>query len=181
LLLVGGAIGVETFRLLDNDFTAPLTYTGGKGEVVDARRFTVRLDSFTVAKAVRTGADKTVETDLVFLVVRASAKSSRQPYHLAQPVLLDGEGRRFAATDRVDSGLTLAAKWAQPDIWVNGPFVFEVPPSALAGAAVVFSLPGSAVPVEPYAPEVEIDLGLDEAGARKLTAAPQDVYSLVEQ
>jgi hypothetical protein len=31
--------------------------------------------------------------------------------------------------------------------------------------------------VEPYQPEVEVDLGLDDEGARKLAASPQDVYS----
>ncbi|WP_101785742.1 hypothetical protein [Nonomuraea indica] len=181
LLLVGGAVGLQSLGLSENDASAPLTYVGGKGQEVDARRFTVRLDSVGAAKAVRVSRTETVETDQVFLIVRASAKSSLRPYHLAQPVLLDAEGRRFAATDRVDSAKTLADKWVQPDIWVSGPFFFEVPASALPDAKVVFALPGSAMPVEPYAPEAEIDLGLDEQAARRLAASPQDVYSLVEK
>ncbi|WP_113702657.1 hypothetical protein [Nonomuraea lactucae] len=180
LLLAGGAVGVQTLALSENDYKAPLTYVGHKGQVVDALRFTVRLDSFSTARAIQTSSTKTIETDQVFLVVRASAKSSLKPYHLAQPVLLDGEGRRFSATDRIDSGLTLAAKWAQPGIWVAGPFFFEVPASALAGARVVFAPPASALPVEPYAPEVEIDLGLDEEAARRLAGTPQAVYSLIK-
>jgi hypothetical protein len=181
LLLVGAAVGLQSLGLSENDASAPLTYVGDKGQAVDARRFTVRLDSVGAAKAIQVSATETVETDQVFLVVRASAKSSLRPYHLAQPVLMDAEGRRFAATDRVDAARTLADKWVQPDIWVSGPFFFEVPASALPDARVVFSLPGSALPVEPYAPEAEIDLGLDEQAARRLAAAPQDVYSLVEK
>ncbi|MBB6350238.1 hypothetical protein ACWGH8_36390 [Nonomuraea muscovyensis] len=181
LLLAGGAVGLQSLALSENDASAPLTYVGDKGRQVDARRFTVRLDSVAVAKAIKVSATKTVETDHLFLVVRASAKSSLRPYHLAQPVLMDAEGHKFTATDRVDSARTLADKWVQPDIWVSGPFFFEVPASALPDAKVVFALPGSAIPVEPYAPEAEIDLGLDEQAARKLAAAPQDVYSLVEK
>ncbi|HEX4814094.1 MAG TPA: hypothetical protein VFV66_15230 [Nonomuraea sp.] len=93
-----------------------------------------------------------------------------------------GDGKRFDATDRVDRAVTLANTWVQPDIWVSGRFVFEVPASALAGAHVVFSLPSpTGVLLESYAPEAEIDLGLDEETARKLAASPQDVYSVVEK
>ncbi|MEU8251289.1 hypothetical protein [Nonomuraea sp. NPDC048916] len=179
LLLVGGAIGLQTLRLSENDYTAPLTYVGDKGEDVDAGRFTIRLNSFAAAKAIRSSSE-TIATDHLFLVVNVSAKSSLKPYHLGQPALLTGDGRRFAATDRVDSGSTLAATWVQPDIWVTGSFFFEVPAPVLPGARVVFGLPPSVV-VEPYRPEVEVDLGLDEAAARKLAAAPQDVYSIVKK
>ncbi|MER7505895.1 hypothetical protein AB0L05_31465 [Nonomuraea pusilla] len=180
LLLAAGAVALQTLHLDENAFAAPLTYTGGKGETVDAGRFTLRLDGFSVAKAVRTGIGKTVETDDLFLVVNAAAKSSLKPYHLAQPVLLTADDKRFAATDRVEALQTLASKWVQPDIWVSGSFFFEIPASALPGARVVFGLPPEVV-VEPYRPEVEIDLGLDEEAARKLAAAPQDVYSLAKK
>ncbi|GGO68334.1 hypothetical protein [Nonomuraea cavernae] len=179
LLLVAGAVGLQGLHLSENDYTAPLTYTGDKGANVDAGRFTVRLNSFAVAKAIRSSS-KTVTTDNLFLIVNASAKSSLKPYHLGQPVLLTGDERRFAATDRVDSGSTLAAAWVQPDIWVTGAFFFEVPASVLPGARIVFGLPPSAL-VEPYQPEVEVDLGLDEEGARKLAAQPQDVYPIVKK
>ncbi|MEV0196598.1 hypothetical protein [Nonomuraea sp. NPDC050691] len=180
LLLAGGAVGLQTLALSENDTGAPLTYTGAKGQDVDARRFHVRLDSFTAAKAIQASSVKTVETDNLFLVVNASAKSSLKPYHLGQPTLLTEDGHRFAATDRVEATATLAATWMQPDIWVSGRFFFEVPASALPGAKVVFGLPPSAL-VEPYQPEVEIDLGLDEKAARDLAAKPQDVYSIVKK
>ncbi|MFI7641067.1 hypothetical protein [Nonomuraea sp. NPDC049400] len=175
LVLLAAAVAVQTLHMTEGQEGDPLTYTGVKGEAVDARRFTVRLDSFTAARSLQSSGS-TLGTDNLFLIVNASAKSSREPYHLAQPVLLTADGKRFSATDRVNSDLTLAATWVQPDIWVSGRFYFEVPPSVLPGARVVFGLPNKTL-VESYQPEVEVDLGLDEEGARKLAASPQDVYS----
>ncbi|GAA3245235.1 hypothetical protein [Nonomuraea helvata] len=175
LVLLAGAVGVQTLHMTEGEQGDPLTYTGAKGEAVDARRFAVRLDSFVAAKSIQTGGS-TLGTDHLFLIVNASAKSSLKPYHLAQPVLVTADGKRFSATDRVNTMLTLANTWVQPDIWVSGRFFFEVPASALPGAKVLFTLPQKVL-VESYQPEVEVDLGLDEEGARKLAASPQDVYS----
>lgn len=166
---------MQTLHLSDSELVEPLTYTGAKGEAVDARRFSLRLDSLATAKSIQSGS-KTVGTDQIFLIVNVSAKSSLKPYHLGQPVLITADEKKFDATDRVDSGQTLAQKWVQPEIWTSGRFFFEVPPSALTDASVVFGLPRSGFD-ETYQPEVEIDLGLDEEGARKLAASPQDVYS----
>ncbi|GAA3530300.1 hypothetical protein GCM10022419_006590 [Nonomuraea rosea] len=180
LILIAGAVGMQTLALNEGDMGGPLTYSGAKGETVDAGRFTTRLDSFLTAKSIQSGSE-TLRTDNVFLIVNASAKTSLKPYHLGQPLLKTSDGKTFDATDRVDGSMTLAAKWAQPDIWVSGRFVFEVPASALPGAAVRFRLPPTAGLQEPYQPEIEFDLGLDEEGARKLTASAQDVYSTVEK
>ncbi|MFI7617231.1 hypothetical protein ACIBP6_39015 [Nonomuraea terrae] len=176
LLLVAGAMGLQTMHLNASELSLPLTYTGDKGEDVDARRFTVRVDSVVAAKSIE-NYSTTIGTDHLFLVVNASATSSRKPYKLAQAVLLTADGKKFDATDRVDNAVTLPNTWVQPDIWVSGRFVFEVPASALPGASVVIGLPPSLV-VEPNQPEAEIDLGLDEEGARKLAASAQDVYSV---
>ncbi|TMR07584.1 hypothetical protein ETD86_51460 [Nonomuraea turkmeniaca] len=180
LLLVGGAMAMQTLDLSDGELSAPLTYTGAKGETVDARRYTVRLDSFAAAKSIQDD-DGTIGTDNLFLIVNASAKSSLKPYHLGHPVLVTADDKKFDATDRVDTTDTLANTWVQPDIWVSGRFFFEVPASALPGARVVFRLPPQAGLQEPYQPEVEVDLGLDEEAARKLAASPQDVYSTVKK
>ncbi|MEV1167934.1 hypothetical protein [Nonomuraea sp. NPDC049784] len=175
LVLLGAAVALQTLHRGEGEITDPLTYTGGKGEIVDAKRFSVRLDSFVAAKSIKLG-DQTIGTDNLFLIVNASAMSSLKPYHLAQPVLLTADGKKFAATDRVTETYTLAFRWVQPGLWTSGRFFFEVPPSELPGARVVFRLPSGFV-VEPYQPEAEVDLGLDEEGARKLAASPQDVYS----
>ncbi|MET8864417.1 hypothetical protein ABZW11_15870 [Nonomuraea sp. NPDC004580] len=181
LVMLLAAVGLQTQALGEGSLSDPLSYTGSKGEIVDAQRFTVRLDAFSTARKIQLSDTETIETGNIFLIVQASAKSSMKPYHLGQPVLLTPDGVRYAATDRVDSQQTLANVWVQPDIWVKGPFFFEVPAKALPGARVVFGLPPQAGPQEPYRPEVEIDLGLDEAAARKLAGSPQDVYSIVEK
>ncbi|MFI7134926.1 hypothetical protein ACIBQ1_55330 [Nonomuraea sp. NPDC050153] len=175
LVLLGGAVWLQTLHMTEGEISDPLTYTGAKGEIVDARRFSLRLDSIVAAKSIQSSMT-TIGTDGVFLIVNVSARSSLKPYHLAQPVLLTADGKRFDATDRVNNDLTMAMSWMQPDIWRSGRFFFEVPPSALPGAHVEFGLNEGFV-VEPYQPEVEVDLGLDDEGARKLVASPQDVYS----
>jgi hypothetical protein len=179
LALAGGAIGGQALGLDSNEASAPLTYVGAKGEDTDAGRFSVRVDSFSTARAIETGT-KTVPTDQLFLVVNAAATAAVKPLRLAQPTLLTQDGLRFTATDKIGDFSTLANKWVQPGYWVSGSFFFDVPPSALAGARIVFDLPAQAI-TEPYRPEVEIDLGLEEEAAKKLAATPQDLYSLTQK
>ncbi len=173
--LIAVAMWVQSFHLSELETSDPLVYSGAKGETVDARRFSVRLENFVAAKSIKSG-DKTLQTDQIFLILTVKATSALKPYHLGEPVLTTAEGKKFAATDRVDNSLSLASKWVQPDIWRAGQSFFEVPPSALAGATVTYALPGSFL-VESYQPEIEIDLGLDEEGARKLATSAQAVYS----
>ncbi|MFG1941546.1 hypothetical protein [Nonomuraea sp. NPDC048826] len=175
LVLLGAAIGVQSLDLTHNEYTAPLTYVGEQGEDVDTTRLVVRLNSVTAAKSIQ-HLTKTIKTDQVFLVVDVSAKSKRKPYKLGPATLLTADGRRFSATDRVDDSATVTAEYAQPEIWTRGPYFFEVPPSVLPGSRVVIGLPPSVL-VEPYEPEAEIDLALDEAAARKLTDSAEAVYS----
>ncbi|MEO3797082.1 hypothetical protein ABGB14_43365 [Nonomuraea sp. B10E15] len=180
LALAGAAIMLQTAYLDEGELNLPLTYVGDKGEDVDAKRFTVRVDSYVSAKSIQNDSNETIGTDHLFLVVNASAKSSLKPYKLGQPVLMTEDGKKFSATDRVDSSQTLSNVWVQPDIWVSGRYFFEVPASALPGARVVFAMPQTFI-VESYQPEVEVDLGLDEAAARKLAASPQDVFSTAKK
>ncbi|MGI5268829.1 hypothetical protein ACQEUU_06740 [Nonomuraea sp. CA-218870] len=175
LVLVGAAIGLQSMDLSHNEYTAPLTYTGELGKDIDATRFVVRVNSVTAAKAVQHLSD-TVKTDHLFLIVNVSAKSKLQPYKLGPAMLLTADGKKFSTTDRVDSSISITSKWVQPDIWARGPYFFEVPASALPGARVVVGLPPTAL-IEPYQPEAEIDLALDEAAARKLAGSAQDVHS----
>ncbi|MCK2214946.1 hypothetical protein MF672_014290 [Actinomadura sp. ATCC 31491] len=180
LLLIAGAMALQTLKLGEGEVSDPVVYSGVKGEDVDARRFTLRLDSVAAAKSLQ-GSSETLATDNLFLIVTASAKSALKPYNLAPPVLVTADGKKFDATDRVDRSLTLSNTFVQPDIWVSGRFYFEVPASALPGAGVLFELPQQGVVVEPYQPQVEVDLGLDAEGARKLAASAQDVYSIVKK
>jgi hypothetical protein len=132
LVLLSGAVWLQTLHMTDDEIDGRITYTGAKGEVVDARRFSLRLDSFLAARSIQSGS-QTIGTDNLFLVVNVTAKSSLKPYHLGQPELLTADGKRFDATDRVNNDLTMAMSWVQPDIWKSGRFFFEVPSSELAG------------------------------------------------
>ncbi|MEU7861100.1 hypothetical protein [Nonomuraea sp. NPDC049141] len=176
LVLLGGAVGLQTLNPTPNEIDAPITTVGAKGQDVNAGRFAVRVNSVASARAVQGAAGK-VETEQLFLVVQASATSDTKPMHLGTPALLTPDGVAYDATDKIESSETLANPWVQPGFWVNGYFVFEIPPSALEGARVVFKLPGTAL-VEPFEPEVEVDLGIDGPAAARLKSAPSDVYTL---
>ncbi|MFI6501996.1 hypothetical protein [Nonomuraea typhae] len=176
LALAAAAVGVQRVALTPNEISAPIASVGGKGQEVSAGRFSARVDSFASARHVQTET-KTVPAEQLFLVVQAAGTSSREPMHFGKPLLRTPGGTSFEATDKVDSARLLTKPWVQPGFWVSGFFVFEVPASALEGARVVFRLPTSAL-VEPFKPEVEVDLGIDEAAAKQLSSAPQDVYSL---
>ncbi|GAA0947311.1 hypothetical protein [Nonomuraea longicatena] len=176
MVLIGAAVALQTTGLTPNEISAPVTSVGGMGEVVDTGRFSVRVDAVETAKAVETET-KTVPAGQLFLVVSAAATSATEPVHLDKARLLTASGEIFDATDKVLSSRNLHEPWVQPGMWTSGYFVFEVPASALSGARVVMSLPTQVI-VEPYAPEAEIDLGLDAAAAKRLAAEPKDVYSL---
>ncbi|WP_157254762.1 hypothetical protein [Nonomuraea typhae] len=180
LALAAAAVGLQTFGLSADDMAMPLTTVGAKGEEVSAQRFSVRVDGVKSAKTIKSG-DKTAVTDGLFLVIEVAATVPAEPIHLNPPILLTEDGRRFDATDKVDKAKTLANPWIQPGWWSSGAFVFEVPAAVLAGAKATFIAPTSAFYGEPLLPEAEIDLGIDEAAAKQLAAAPQDVYTLGEK
>ncbi|WP_431899370.1 hypothetical protein [Nonomuraea sp. bgisy101] len=179
LALAGGAIGLQTLMLTSEEMGAPLTYTGAVKDEVSAGRFSARVDAISSARAIDTG-DKTIEAgkDQIFLVVQAAATVPKEPLHLEPAELLTADGKRFAATDRLDKSKTLSNPWIQPGWWASGVYAFEVPASVLPGARAVFSIPTSILYGEPYMPEVEVDLGLDDAAAQRLFTAPKDVYQL---
>ncbi|MER6951755.1 hypothetical protein ABT294_47840 [Nonomuraea sp. NPDC000554] len=180
LVLAAGAVGLQTFALSGDDMDLPLTYTGAKGQDVNAGRFSVRVQKILTAKTVKT-LGRTVPTEQIFLVVEAQATVPKEPVHLAQPILLAADGKRYTATDKVDKTQTLANPWVQPGWWTTGRFVFEVPPSALPGAQAVFQLPINGLYSEPLPPEAQIDLGIDDAAAKQLDSAPQDVFDMGEK
>ncbi|WP_327087845.1 hypothetical protein OIE66_36850 [Nonomuraea sp. NBC_01738] len=177
LALAGAAIAAQVYALTPNEIDAPLTAAGSMGDEVDAWRFSVKADSVTTAKAVQTDA-KTVPAEQFFLVVGLSATSAKEPTNIARPTLLTADGNSYTVTDKVDTSRLITRPFVQPGFWIGGYAVFEVPADALEGARIVLRLPGGGSFVEPYSPEAEIDLGIDEAKAKQLSSSPQDVYSL---
>lgn len=109
--------------------------------------------------------------------MEVGATSARKPLQLGTPVLLTDSGHRYEATDKVDSSLTITEPYIQPGWWGEGVTVFDLPPDELPGSRIVLA-PSASVLVEPNGPEIEIDLGLDEAAAKRLVSTAKDVYTL---
>ncbi|GII79680.1 hypothetical protein Sru01_46620 [Sphaerisporangium rufum] len=178
LALIGGAGYAHEFVLPPDRLDDPLTATGGPREEIRMDTFSARLEEVRFARSVRVkkefGTDEAT-TRQIFLVAKVGATSVRKPLKLSA-FLLTADGLRFDPTDRVDAGATLAEKWVQPGWWRSGLYFFEVPPDKVAGARVVVTDPQ--VLFEDWVPEVAMDLGLDEAGARRMISEAEDGYEV---
>ncbi|MFF0578413.1 hypothetical protein [Streptosporangium saharense] len=175
------AVWAQTFAYTRDDRGAPLTWTGGVGDEVRASRVWVQAKAVHAAKAIEvpgtSGKPQTATTTGIFLIVDLAAQATREPQKVVWLEVLTADGHRYASTDRVPETQTIKQFFVQPGWWVSGPAVFELPVSQLAGARIVVSSVRGFI-VEPSLPEVEIDLGLDEAGAARLVSEAKDVYPL---
>ncbi|MGW0058728.1 hypothetical protein ACWDTT_02205 [Streptosporangium sandarakinum] len=190
-VLAAAAVAAQSFAFSRDDYSGPLTWTGGLGETVTASRISVRAEGVHAARAIEAGTSpgtssgtssgtgQRATTKGIFLVVDLAATSTRVPQRIAPPVLLTESGRRYAATDKVNGDLTITGPFIQWGWWTRKAAIFEVPPAELAGARiVVHPQEGNGGLIEPSAPEVEIDLGLDEAAAARLVSTAKDVHTL---
>ncbi|MGV9325838.1 hypothetical protein [Streptosporangium sandarakinum] len=186
-VLAAAAVAAQSFAFSRDDYSGPLTWTGGPGETVTASRISVRAEGVHAARAIEAGTSpgtssgtgQRATTKGIFLVVDLAATSTRVPQRIAPPVLLTESGRRYAATDKVNGDLTITGPFIQWGWWTRRAAVFEVLPADLAGARiVVHPQEGNGALIEPSAPEVEIDLGLDEAAAARLVSTAKDVHTL---
>ncbi|MET8336775.1 hypothetical protein [Streptosporangium canum] len=182
--LAVAAVGLQTIGLDREERTAHLTWTGGVGEQVSASRFSARVKAVHVAKAVEsTGLDGKVEkatTSGVFVIAEVEATANREPQKFGTPALLTGNDRRYAATDKVDAAHTITNPFIQVGWWAGSVAVFEVPAAALPGSRLVLA-PRNGFIGEALLPEVEIDLGFDEATAGRLISNAKDVYQLASK
>ncbi|GAT66269.1 hypothetical protein HS048_07210 [Planomonospora sp. ID91781] len=184
LALAAAAVALQSTALGREESSAALTWTGGLGEEVVASRFSARVKGVYGARSVQTtdAAEKVEKatTSGIFVVVTLEATAHREPQQFAAPVLLTDDDKRYQATDKVDSSLTIVNPYIQPGWWTEGVAVFEVPVNALTGARIVLPLKNGFIG-ETYQPEVEVDLGLDEAGTQRLIADAKDVYPLTSK
>ncbi|MEU1735346.1 hypothetical protein [Streptosporangium sp. NPDC020145] len=185
-LLVGvafaaAAVWAQTFAYTRDDRGGPLTWTGGVGDEVRASRVWVQARAVHAAKTIEApglgGKTAIAKTTGIFLVVDLAAQATREPQKIVSLEILTADGKRYTSTDRVPETQTIKQFFVQPGWWATGPAVFELPVSELAGARIVVSSVRGFI-VEPSLPEVEIDLGLDEAGAARLVSEAKDIYSL---
>ncbi|AWS40376.1 hypothetical protein [Streptosporangium sp. 'caverna'] len=179
--LAAAAVSLQAFGSAAADHDTPLTWTGGVGDEVVASRFSARVKTVRAAKALESKSfsdEKTrATTKGIFIIVEMGATSARKPLQLGTPVLLTESGHRYEATDKVDSSLTITELYIQPGWWGEGVTVFDLPPDELPGSRIVLA-PSASFLVEPNGPEIEIDLGLDEAAAKRLVSTAKDVYTM---
>lgn len=182
--LAGAAIWVRVRTPDDYDRRyAPLTTTGRKGSAVTAGGFTVRVEGVTVARSVFSAQKEVVRPDGVFVVVTAAATSRRDPVQLSAVWLRTRDGREFRQSVKditTPADGTLDAAALSPGLWRRGPFVFDIPPSLLAGATLLVSdrQPADKNVPQGFPPfgfeltaQVNIPLGIVETTARRMVAA----------
>ncbi|MFJ2030604.1 hypothetical protein [Streptosporangium sp. NPDC087985] len=182
--LAVAAVGLQTLGLDRQERTAHLTWTGRLGDEVAASRFSARVKAIRAARTIETTdpGDRVqrATTSGIFLIADVGATANREPQKFGPPVLLAGDGRRYTATDKVDSSLTITNPYIQVGWWAESVAVFEIPAEALTGSRIVLA-PRNGFAGEAFLPEVEIDLGLDEAAAQSLISNAKDVYQLASK
>ncbi|WP_406318987.1 hypothetical protein OHA77_16760 [Streptosporangium sp. NBC_01639] len=182
--LAVAAVGLQTLGLDQQARMAHLTWTGGVGEEVAASRFSARVKAVQAARVVESTdpSDKVRRATAsgIFLIADVGATARREPQKLAPPVLLTEDGKRYTATDKVPSSLGITEPFIQVGWWAERTAVFEIPAAALAGSRIVLA-PKNGFMGEALLPEVEIDLGLDDAAAQRLISNAKDVYQLASK
>ncbi|GGS88168.1 hypothetical protein GCM10010156_53310 [Planobispora rosea] len=182
IALAAAAVAVQAVALEHEDRLGNLTWTGRIGDEVVASRFSARVTGVHGAKSIQiTDVTDKVEkatTSGLFVIVEVGATAHREPQKFGPPVLLAEDGKRYAATDKVKPSLTITHPYIQPGWWTEGVAVFEVPVAALTGARIVLPLTNGFFIKEANLPEVEIDLGLDDAATQRLIAGAEDVYPM---
>ncbi|GAA4640679.1 hypothetical protein GCM10023196_107180 [Actinoallomurus vinaceus] len=187
LVVVAGWVKAHTPDDYDHRY-GPLASAGHSGAPVTAGAFTVRVDGVTVARSATPDRKEVLRPDGVFVIVTAAATIRRVPTRLATAYLRTRNGYEYRESVKnviAENGDPLSAVALGPGLWRRGPFVFEVPPSELAGSTLVVSdrpvnekdPPGG---FPPYGFELtaqaEIALRIGEARARRLVAnAPERV------
>ncbi|GAA4609509.1 hypothetical protein GCM10023195_38430 [Actinoallomurus liliacearum] len=182
--LAGAAIWVRSHAPDDYDRRyAPLAVTGHVGTAVTAGRFTVRVESVTVARSISSPQKELLRPEGVFVVVTTAATSRRDPLQISTALLRTRDGREFRGSGKdvtTPAATTLDDVTLSPGLWRRGPFVFEIPPSLLAGATLLMSdrLPDDKKVPEGFPPfgfeltaQANVPLGIGEATARRMVAA----------
>lgn len=183
IALAASAVGLQAFGSGIADHDAPLTSAGDIKEEVTGSRISARVKAVHAAKAItamKSGEQERVTAKGIFIIVEVGATATWEPQQFGPPRLLTDSGRRYVASDRVDPMSTITNPYIQPGWWTEGVTVFEIPPGELPNSRILLA-PSSGFIVEPNGPEIEIDLGLDEAAARRLTSTAKDVYELASR
>jgi hypothetical protein len=129
LIVATLAIGAAITSHTPNDDTQqrPFVRTGNVGSVVNARTFDVKVLGVRGA-AVISADDGPHDTSGIWIIVRVRLTAIGNPLSLGYAALLDGQGRTYRATGRIDQSL-LDGRELEPGIPVTAEIAFEVPTS----------------------------------------------------
>jgi hypothetical protein len=187
LILAVVAVWVKAHTPDDYDRRyAPLTSTGHIGSPVGTGLFEVKVEKVGAARSAVSRLGDVVRPGGVFVIVTASARSRRRSLSLSTALLRTRDGREFAesakeVTARADEELHSVK--LGPEVWRRGVFVFEIPPTALAGAAIEVSdrAPEDNDPPQGFpafgfelTAQANIALGIDAGQARRIVADAPD-------
>lgn len=172
LLLLVGIFVVVHVTPEDSDMLNPIPRYGEIGEAVDTGGFTLTVHHVRVAYALASGDDifdppPPLETDGIWVVITATVVGEWGPTTYSTAWLETADGTRYASSRRVESSVTLTEDFHPgPGIARRGQIVFEIPEDRLAGAVLHLERTGAAD--RRLGPEAVVDLGIDEAEAKRL-------------
>jgi hypothetical protein len=117
----------------------PFVRVGAIGSVVDARRFDVDVLGVRGAAVVSDGEDNH-DTSGVWILVKARFTAIRNPTMIGYTVLVDGDGRTYRASSRMDQPV-VSGRYLEPGMPVTVEIAFEVPVAVATDLSVEFAEP----------------------------------------
>ena len=156
---------------------APLPVHGKVDQRVVSRSFAITLKRARLARTYLTKpklfaeAPRRVVPDGIWMSALVEVEALREPGTISARLRTrDGLYYDLSGSDRPDvDAVNLAGKRLVPGLRVTGAYFFDVPPDQLQGAQMEFFWSG--LPIPPGMDHrVDIDLGLDATGTRKLLA-----------
>lgn len=165
---------------------APLTSGGHIGSPVGTDMFEVRVERIAAARSAVSRLGGVARPGGVFVIVTASARSRRRPLSLSTVLLRTRDGREFGESPKeviAKPEEELHSAKLGPEVWRRGVFVFEIPPTALAGTTLEVSNrppedndPPQGFPAFGFelTAQANIALGIDADRARRLLAQAPD-------
>lgn len=172
LVIAALFVGTVIADLLPSEesvLNAPYEHHASIGQPVELRTATITVLGLRSASRI-TALGNTATTEGIWALVDFTWKPSAQPVSPNQDAvhIKTVDGRKFGGSPPV----TNACLPTQTGVTFACSFAFEMDPTALAGAKVVFPAAGSRTGADDVA---VIDLGIDSATAQRLAASTEKV------
>ncbi len=179
VVLLAGVVAANRLTPDADRRMAPLPTAGRIGRPVDTGGFVVTVEKVQVTRKLVVddgfGRGSTRTSDGLWVVLTATLTGDWKASSHGQTRLEGRGGRSYHVSERIESSRRLTEDFlTEPGIPRSGQIVFEIPPDELAGSLVRIGRSESGG--RRLVPEAVVDLGLDDAAARRLVrAAPRKV------